>query len=81
MLNAIHVDKSIFPLVLAIVKLHWRDWITDVIWIPRHGNRVVDMIAKTTDSSTLDVVHLHTPPRYLLLLFHCDAPDISFAQT
>ncbi|KAK8996373.1 hypothetical protein V6N11_076610 [Hibiscus sabdariffa] len=68
MLNAMHADRSTFPLVCVIVKLRQKRWMTDIIWIPREGNRAADMLAKSTVSSALDMILLHTPPRCLIPL-------------
>ncbi|KAK8985639.1 hypothetical protein V6N11_068887 [Hibiscus sabdariffa] len=81
MLNAIHAVSCPFPLVRAIAKLCQRGWVVDITWIARDGNRAADALAKSADSSDLTVVHLNSPPTFLLPLLLHDASCISFDST
>ncbi|KAK9027751.1 hypothetical protein V6N11_067574 [Hibiscus sabdariffa] len=67
-------------LVFNHVRMRKRNWVTDISWIPRDGNRVADMLAKLTDPSTLDIIELRSPPECLLPLLHKDAYDASFVH-
>ncbi|KAK8480884.1 hypothetical protein V6N11_061841 [Hibiscus sabdariffa] len=78
MLHALDTDRSAFTLVRAIAKLRQKCWMTDIIWIPRDGNRAVDMLAKSTDTSAHDMLRLLTPPRALISLLQDEAPAASF---
>ncbi|KAK8561944.1 hypothetical protein V6N12_048999 [Hibiscus sabdariffa] len=78
MLHALDADRSTFSLVRAIAKLRQKCWMTDIIWVPRDGNRAADILAKLTDASALDMLRLLTPPRRLIPLLQNDAPDASF---
>ncbi|KAK8478818.1 hypothetical protein V6N12_020099 [Hibiscus sabdariffa] len=80
MLNSTHAAKSSFSLIRAIDRMRKRNWVTDISWIPRDGNRVADMLAKLTDPSTLDIIELRSPPECLLPLLHKDAYDASFVH-
>ncbi|KAK9021456.1 hypothetical protein V6N11_011443 [Hibiscus sabdariffa] len=53
-------------------------WMTDIIRIPRDGNRAADMLAKSTDTSAHDMLRLLTPPRALISLLQDEAPAASF---
>ncbi|KAL4295600.1 hypothetical protein GQ457_12G010160 [Hibiscus cannabinus] len=78
MIYALDADRSVFSLVRAIAKLRQKCWITDIIWVPRDGNRAADMLAKSTDCSALDMLRLLTPPRYLIPLLQNEATAAVF---
>ncbi|KAK8490078.1 hypothetical protein V6N11_081549 [Hibiscus sabdariffa] len=70
-----------FPFARAIIKLRQRGWVIDIIWVARHGNQATDTLTKTADSSTLDVIHLHSSSEYLRPFLSHDAHSTSIGHT
>ncbi|KAK8512106.1 hypothetical protein V6N11_069006 [Hibiscus sabdariffa] len=64
MLNSLHADNNPFALLRAMVKLRQRGWVMDIIWVARDGNQAADTLAKSADSSALDVFHFLRPHEF-----------------
>ncbi|KAK9007263.1 hypothetical protein V6N11_051092 [Hibiscus sabdariffa] len=53
-------------LVRSIAALRYRGWATETQWIPREGNKPVDMMAKLDNLPCFNATVFSQPPKHLL---------------
>ncbi|KAK8596324.1 hypothetical protein V6N12_064821 [Hibiscus sabdariffa] len=70
--------RTAFSLVRAIAKLRQKNWVIDIIWIPRDDNRAADILVKLTDLPAFHIIELQSLSGCLLPFLHSDAYETSF---
>ncbi|KAK8595605.1 hypothetical protein V6N12_064122 [Hibiscus sabdariffa] len=69
LVNSDSADSSVLSLVRVIARLRQKCWSTDVMWVPRDRNCLVDALIKLVDPSVLSLcVYTDPPPEVVLIL-------------